>query len=62
MKLVTVDHFQGKVVNHHVRCFEKNKQEISVLIKHHVDLDDCVFECICDTLPSTDELNDLLLP
>lgn len=40
MKHATIDEFQGRIVHHHVRCFEKNKQEISVLNKHHVDLTD----------------------
>lgn len=50
----------GRIVNHHVRCFDQHKQEIAVLHKYNVNTEHIEFKCICAELPSIEELNEAL--
>lgn len=54
------EELSGPIVNHHVRCFEQAKHEITILTKHNVNVENLKFECICATLPTIEELNEAL--
>lgn len=60
MKLIKHEEMTGTIVNHHVRCLENHEHQVQTLQEFDVDPNKQLFKCICSSLPTLAELNELL--